>query len=144
MDFRDISMRQVATRLRNRGYVGNSPRCGLRLSGDDHDDDGRSRDFWLYVDKQKSAFSEDYSLTTGWQGRTFSHKRPIPAGSLSVYACNYCRNNFGRPVSLDGWFCAAIYTPKEQERQTLAELIRMMGLSEENEQFQELVKELGF
>ena len=60
------------------------------------------------------------------------------------YACNYCRNNFGRPVSLDGWFCAAIYTPRELERKTLAELLWMMGLSEEDLQARRLLEELDF
>lgn len=145
MELRDISLRQVALCLRNRGYIGDSPRCGLRLSGSDYDDDGHSQDLWLYVEKRKYTFSENSSLTTGWQGLTFSHKRPIPAGSLMLYACNYCRNSFGRPVSLNGWFCAAVYTPREQEHQTLNELLRVMGgLSEGDPQFQKLVKELGF
>lgn len=143
MELRDISMRQVAVRLRNRGYVGSRPSCALRLEGPD-DDDGRSRDLWLYVEKGKHTFPENCSMTTGWQGLTFNHHRPIPAGSLMLYACNYCRNSFGRPVSLDGWFCAAVYTPREQERQTMGDLLRMMGLSPEDEQFQALMKALGF
>ena len=84
-------MQQVVTRLRNRGYIGDHPRCALRLSGDDYDDAGRSRDFWLYVQEKGSTFPENYSLTTSRQGLTFSKKRPIPAGSLMLYACDYCR-----------------------------------------------------
>ena len=144
MELRDISLWQVALCLRNRGYVGGSPRCGLRLSGDDYDDDGHSQAFWLYVEKEQYTSPENCSLTTGWQGLTFSHKHPIPAGSLRLYACDYCRNSFGRPVSLDGWFCAAVYTPKEQNTQTMADLARMMGLSEGDAQLQKLMKELVF
>lgn len=144
MELRNISLRQIAIRLRNRGYVGNNYRCALRLSGDDYDDDGHSRDLWLYVEKWKDVFPKNYSLTTGWQGLTFNHRKPIPAGSLTLYVCNYCRNNFGRPVSLDGGFYAAIYTPKEQEWQTLEELADMMRLHEEDSPFQALMKALDF
>lgn len=143
MNINNIPMQQVVTRLRNRGYIGDHPRCALRLSGDDYDDAGRSRDFWLYVQEKGSTFPENYSLTTSRQGLTFSKKRPIPAGSLMLYACDYCRNSFGRPVSLDGWFCAAVYTPKEQEVRTLADLAWIMGLPERAPQLQELMKELG-
>ena len=66
----------------------------------------------------------------------------ISFGGVSLYACDYCRNNFGRPVSLNGWFCAAVYTPKEQDRRTMADLIWIMGLSAEDAQFQKLTKEL--
>lgn len=144
MDYRDIPLRQVALCLRNRGYVGDSPQRGLRLGGPDYDDDGHSQDFWLYVEKEQYTFPENCSLTTGRQGLTFSQKRPIPAGSLMLYICDYCRNSFGRPVSMDGWFCAAVYTPKEQDTQTMAGLIRMMGLSDGAPQLQKLQKELGF
>lgn len=144
MDLRGIPMRQVALCLRNRGYVGDSPRCGLRLSSPDYDVAGDSRDFWLYVEGAKRSFAENCSLTTAWQGHTFDHRHPIPGGSVMLYACDYCRNSFGRPVSMDGWFCAAVYTPKEQDTQTMAGLIRMMGLSEGDAQLQKLQKELGF
>ena len=144
MDLRDISLRQVALCLRNRGYVGDNPRCALRLSGPDYDDDGRSRDLWLYVRDAKFVFAQHCSMTTAWQGHTFHHRHPIPSGSLTLYACNYCRNSFGRPVSLDGWFCAAIYTPKEQDTRTMTDLVRMMSLSDGDAQFQKLMKELGF
>lgn len=143
MDLRGIPMRQVALCLRNRGYVGDSPQRGLRLSGPDYDDAGHSRDFWLYVEGAKRAFAGNCSLTTARQGHTFDHRHPIPGGSVMLYACDYCRNSFGRPVSLDGWFCAAIYIPRAQDTRTMADLVQMMGLSEGDAQFQKLIKELG-
>lgn len=96
------------------------------------------------MQEKGSTFPENYSLTTSRQGLVFSKKRPIPSGSLVLYACDYCRNSFGRPVSLNGWFCAAVYTPKEQDTQTMAGLVQMMGLSEGDGQLQKLMKELGF
>ena len=96
------------------------------------------------MQEKGSTFPENYSLTTSRQGLTFSQKHPIPAGSLMLYACDYCRNSFGRPVSMDGWFCAAVYTPKAQDTQTMADLVWIMGLSAEDAQFQKLTKELGF
>lgn len=138
-----ISMKQVALRLRNRGFIGNSPRWGLRLEGAD-DINGRSRDLWLCVQKSRSAFPENSSLTTGWQGLVFNHRRQIPAGSLRLFACNYCQNSFGRPVSLDGWFSAAIFAPREQEGQSLRDLLSTMRLSEESQQTQYLLEVLGF
>lgn len=143
MEFKGISMHQIITRLRNRGYVGDRPRYGLLIEGQD-DDGGRSQDLWLCVQKGKVIFPKNSSLTTGWQGLVFNCRRPIHAGSLRIYACNYCRNSFGRPVSLDGWFSAAIFTPKEQEGKSLEDLLQMMRLSKKDHQTQRLLEELGF
>lgn len=142
MEFKSISMYQIVARLRNRGYVGDRPRYGLRLEGTD-DNEGRSCDLWLSVQRRRSNFPENSSLTTAWQGVVFSHRRQIPAGSLRLYACNYCRNSFGW-VSMDGWFSAAIFTPREQEVHTLADLLHIMRLTEKDHQSQYLLEALGF